>query len=174
MDQNELSLEPPHLGVPSGASKAIFKPMVHLAQTVHQSCLKISTISKRTVMSIHWIWKNLPAILHRHEHHLQMDRCKIPHDPWQLGVPSGGFKMISKPDGTLAQTVHYLASRLALSPNKPKTASTWASSPRSTIGVSKMICEPMVCLSQTMHLSYTDTNTVSKRDDARFHMTHVT
>jgi hypothetical protein len=41
-------------------------------------------------------------------------------------------------------------------------------------GVFKMIFEAMVCLAQTVHLSYTDTNTVSKRTEMRFHMTHVT
>jgi hypothetical protein len=41
-------------------------------------------------------------------------------------------------------------------------------------GASKKICKPMVCLAQTMHLSFTDTNTISKRKEERFHMTHVT
>jgi hypothetical protein len=40
---NELPLEPLHLGVPLGASKTISKPMVHLMQTVHQSCVKMRT-----------------------------------------------------------------------------------------------------------------------------------
>ena len=35
-----------HLGVPSGASKLISKHMVCSMQTVHQSCIKIRTISK--------------------------------------------------------------------------------------------------------------------------------
>ena len=39
---------------------------------------------------------------------------------------------------------------------------------------SKMIFEPMVRLAQTMHLSCTDTNTNSKDNEVRFHMTHVT
>ena len=38
-------------------------------------------------------------------------------------------------------------------------------------GVSKTISEPMVRLAQTMHLSCTDPNTVSKRTEMRFHMT---
>ena len=38
-------------------------------------------------------------------------------------------------------------------------------------GASKTISEPMVCLAQTMHLSCTNTNTVSKRIETRFHMT---
>jgi hypothetical protein len=40
--------------------------------------------------------------------------------------------------------------------------------------LSKMIPEPMVCLDQTMHLSCTDTNTVSKWNETRFDMTHIT
>jgi hypothetical protein len=68
----------------------------------------------------------------------------------------------------------YLASRLALSPNGLKRASTWASSPRSTIGCAKTISEPMVCFAQTVHLSCTNTNTVSKWTKTRFHMTNIT
>jgi hypothetical protein len=41
-------------------------------------------------------------------------------------------------------------------------------------GASKMISEPMVFLVQTMHLSCTDTNNVSKQTETRFHMTHIT
>ena len=41
-------------------------------------------------------------------------------------------------------------------------------------GASKMISEPMVRLVQTVLLSCTDTNTVCKRTEMRFHMTHVT
>jgi hypothetical protein len=37
-----------------------------------------------------------------------------------------------------------------------------------------MIFEPMVRLAQTMDLSYTDTNYVSKWTEMRFHMAHVT
>jgi hypothetical protein len=40
-------------------------------------------------------------------------------------------------------------------------------------GASKTICEPTVCLAQTMRLSCTDTNTVSKWTKTRFHVTHV-
>ena len=36
-----------------------------------------------------------------------------------------------------------------------------------------MISEPKLCLVQTMHLSCTDTNTVSKRKETRFQMTHI-
>jgi hypothetical protein len=39
---------------------------------------------------------------------------------------------------------------------------------------SKMISEPVVCLVQTVHLSCTDIDTVSKWTETRFQMTHVT
>jgi hypothetical protein len=41
-------------------------------------------------------------------------------------------------------------------------------------GASKMIYEPMVCLTQTKHLSCNDANIVYKRTKTRFHVTHVT
>jgi hypothetical protein len=53
MDRNELLFEPCHLGVPSGASKTISEAMVHLAQTVHLSWIKISTVSKWTKTSFY-------------------------------------------------------------------------------------------------------------------------
>jgi hypothetical protein len=37
-----------------------------------------------------------------------------------------------------------------------------------------MISEPTVRIAQTMQLSYTDTNNVSKRTDMRLNMTDVT
>ena len=51
--ENELPLEPRHLGEPSGTSKMISEPMVRSAQTMHLSGVKNSTISKRTEMSFH-------------------------------------------------------------------------------------------------------------------------
>jgi hypothetical protein len=41
-------------------------------------------------------------------------------------------------------------------------------------GVSKTVFELMVRSAQTVHLSYNDTNTISKWTEMRFHMTHVT
>jgi hypothetical protein len=40
-------------------------------------------------------------------------------------------------------------------------------------GASKTVIDPMVRLAQTMQLSYTDNNTVSKWTETRFTMTHV-
>ena len=53
MDRNELSLEPHHFRVPTGASKIISEPMVYLAQTVHLSCTDTNTISKEKEVRFH-------------------------------------------------------------------------------------------------------------------------
>ena len=94
--QVELSLETRHLGLPSGASKTISKPMARSTQTMQLSCVKISTISK---------WS------------------EIPHDHGHLGVPSGASKTIFEPMVRSAQTVHRSCVKLALYPNRPKRAS---------------------------------------------------
>jgi hypothetical protein len=52
-DRNEIPYDPRHIGVASGVSKMISEPMVCSVQTVHLSCVKISNISKWTVMSSH-------------------------------------------------------------------------------------------------------------------------
>jgi hypothetical protein len=53
MDRNELSLDPRDLGVPLGASKMIYEPMVCLAQTVQLACTDNDTVSKWTEMTFH-------------------------------------------------------------------------------------------------------------------------
>jgi hypothetical protein len=78
---NEIPHEPRHLGVPSGVSKTIAKPMVCLAQTVHQSCVKISTISNT-------------------------DQNKLPHENRHLGEPSSAYKMISTFGANRAPILH--------------------------------------------------------------------
>jgi hypothetical protein len=59
-----------HLGVPSGASKTMFEPMYHSTQTVHLSCVKISTMSERCVQNDFWavgtLGANYAPILHQH------------------------------------------------------------------------------------------------------------
>jgi hypothetical protein len=52
-EPNEIPNDPRHLGVASGASKMISEPMIHSVQTLHVSCVKVSTISKWTKMSFH-------------------------------------------------------------------------------------------------------------------------
>jgi hypothetical protein len=76
---------------------------------------------------------NRAPILQWHQHYLQMNQNEIPRNPRHLGVPSGSFKTTSEAMVRSAQTCTYLASRLAISFNGLDRASTWASSPRSTI-----------------------------------------
>jgi hypothetical protein len=53
MDQNEIPHDPRHLVVPLGASKTNFEDVVRSTQTLRLSCVKISTIFKRTELSFH-------------------------------------------------------------------------------------------------------------------------
>jgi hypothetical protein len=78
-ERSEITHDPCHLEVPSGASKTISKPKLHPTQTVHLSSIKISTVSKRTELSL---------------------------EPHHLGEPSGVSKSISEPMVRLAQTVY--------------------------------------------------------------------
>jgi hypothetical protein len=150
--QSSIHLSFRHLRVPLGAAKMISEHLVHSAQTMHLSCVKISTISNELGQASTWassprstigcvqndFWPygmfstNHAPILNRHQHYLQMDQNKIPHDPHLLGVPSGASKLIYEVGVRSAQTMHLLAWRLALSSNRLNRASTWASSPNST------------------------------------------
>ena len=117
---------------------------------------------------------NFAPILHRHKHCLQLERREIPQDPRHLGVPSGASKMVSEPMVCLTQTVHLSCVKITL---YPKGRNELPLEPRHLVvpaTASKTIYKPMVRLAQTMHLSCTDTNTVFKQKEARFHMTHVT
>ena len=53
IDRSKISYDTRHLGVPSCASRLISKHLVCSMQTVHLSCIKISTISKQTEPSFH-------------------------------------------------------------------------------------------------------------------------
>ena len=145
----EIPHDPRHLGVPSRASKMIYEPMVRPAQTMHLSCTDTNPASKRKEVRFHMT-------------HVTYEFHRV--HPKRL--PSLWY-VRRKP-------CTYLASRLALSPNGPKRASTKPRHLVVPLGVSKTICKPMVHLAQTMHRSCTDTNVVSKRRAVRFHMTHVT
>jgi hypothetical protein len=130
--------------------QTISEPVERSVQTVHLSRTDTSTVSK-------------------------LVRNEISHYPRHLGVSLGACKMISEPMVCSARTVHsYRASRLALSPKGPKRVSTWASSPRSTIGCIQNDFWAYGTWAQTMHQSCTDSNVVSKRTEMRFQKTHVT
>jgi hypothetical protein len=85
---NRAPPNPRHLGVPSGASKRIYEPIVRLTQTEHLSCTDANTVSKT-------------------------GQNKFPHDPRHLGVPSGAFKTISEPTVCSMQTVHQSCTKIS-------------------------------------------------------------
>jgi hypothetical protein len=108
IDQNELPLEPCHLGAPSGASKIIYKPLILLVQIMHLSCTNTNTVSKRTEMRFH--------ITHVTE---EFHRVR---PIWFLSL----WYVWCKP-------CTYFAPTLTLSPNGLKWGSTWPTSPRRSI-----------------------------------------
>jgi hypothetical protein len=108
-----------------------FHAVVHSAQTMHLSCVEINAISKRTEASFH-----LSHIT---------NECHRVCPKWFPYL----WDVLHKP-------CNYLASRLTLSPNGPKQASTWHTLPRSTIGCgqSDFSCQWYIHR-KTVHLSCT-------------------
>jgi hypothetical protein len=82
--------------------------------------------------------------------------------------------MISVPMVRSAQTMQLSCIKNSAISNELSQASTWASSPRSNIGCVQNHFWAYGMFSTNMHLSCTDTNTISKWTKTRFHMTHVT
>jgi hypothetical protein len=161
---------------------------------VHQSCIKSSTISKRTEPSFHlslvtkeshrlrpkrflclWYvrWKPctcLAQTLTLSPNGLKRDSTR----PMSLMSPSGASQTICVSLWYVqCKPCTYLVSRLALSPNGPNRAPPDPHYLGVPSGASKLIYDPMVCLTQIVHLSCTDDNTVSKQIKMRFHKTHV-
>jgi hypothetical protein len=153
MDCNELPLEPRQIGVPTGASKIIYEPMVCLAQTVYLSCIDITLSPNRPKRAFTWVsspintmgcvqndfWAygmfgaNRVPILHRHNtvskqtktsFHLSLITYKY------YGVRSKWFLSLWY---VRCKPCTYLALTQTLSLNRPKWDSTWSTSPRSSI-----------------------------------------
>jgi hypothetical protein len=116
---------------------------------VHLSCTDTDTVSKQTKTRFHTT--HVTYEFHR-------VRLKLFMSLWYVWCKS----------------CTYLASRVALSLNRPNSAPPDLRHLGVPSGASKMIYQPMVCLTQTKHPSCTDANTVSKQIKTRFHMTHVT
>jgi hypothetical protein len=148
MDRSKLPLEPRHLGVPSSALKMISMPMVCSLQTVHLSCTDINTVSKWTKTKFHTTHTTYE--FHWVRPQLFMSLWYLQCKPWT-----------------------YLVSKLALSANRPNRAPPDPRHLGVPSGASKMIYQPMVRLTQSEHLSWTDANTVSKQIETRFHNTHI-
>jgi hypothetical protein len=127
----------------------IFEPTICLVQTMHLTFTSTNTIFKRTKPTFHMT-------------HVTMEFHRV-RPKWFLRLWYVWHKQCT-----------YLASILALSPNELNEASTWASSPRSTIGCVQNDFWAYGMLAQTVQLSCTDTNNISKWTKTRLHMTHVT
>jgi hypothetical protein len=108
-DRNKIPPNPCHIVLPSDVSNTIFEPLVCSMQTVHLSCDKITTTSKRTEL-------RFQLSLVTWEYHRVCPKWFLSQwDVWR------------KP-------CNYLASALTLSLDGPKWDSTWPTSPRSSIG----------------------------------------
>jgi hypothetical protein len=123
--------------------------MVHSVQTVQLSCTDANTVSKQIKTRFHKT--HVTYEFHR-------VRPKLFMSLWHIQC----------------KQYTYLASTLALSPNGLNRAPPDPHHLGATSGASKTIYEPMVRYAQTVHLSCTDTNTISKWTKMRFHMAHVT
>ena len=141
-DRNKISHDPCHLGVRSGASKTFSEPMVCSMQTMHLSCVKISTNSNRTITSFHlslvtyeyhrvcpirflslWYVRHKPcAYLTLTLTLSQTLRNKIPHDPCHLEVPSRVPKMFSEPMVPSAQTMYLSYVKIRTTSKRTKTS----------------------------------------------------
>jgi hypothetical protein len=148
MNRNELPFDPRHPGVPSGVSEMISKMMARLAQTVHLSCTQTNTISKR--IETRFCMTHVTSEFHR----VRPNRFLRLWYVWcKLRI--------------------YLAPILTLSPNGPNKLPFEPRHLGVPSGASKTVSEAMVHLPQTVYLSYTKTNTISKRIETRFYLTHV-
>jgi hypothetical protein len=118
--------------------------MVHSAQTVHLSCVKISTISKWTKTSFHlslvtaeYQWVRPKRLLSlRYVWRKPCTYLALTLTPSRNG-PKQDMTWPTPPRGSIGCVqIDFSAygTFSALSPNSPKRASTWASSTWSTIG----------------------------------------
>jgi hypothetical protein len=165
--------------------------MVHLAQTVHLSCTNTNTISKWTKTRFHmtlitlefhrvrpkW-FLSLWNVWRESCTYLALKLTQSPNRPkWDSRWPTSPKSSIGciQTDlwacGMLAQNVHLSCVYLEINRNKLPLEPCYLAVPSC---VSKMIFEPMVHSSQTMHLSCINANTISKRTKTWFHMTCVT
>jgi hypothetical protein len=166
----------------------ISMPIVRSTQTVHLSCVKITTISKRTKVSLEPRHLGLASGVSKMVSELMVCFAQTYHLSWtntnivskhkeerfhMTDVLSGASRMISEPMVCSSQTMHVSCIKIStiskrtdllLEPHHLGVPS----------GLYKMIYEPMVRLAQTVPLPCTDTNTISKRKEVRFHMMHIT
>jgi hypothetical protein len=85
---------------------------------------------------------------------LQIDWNKLPFDQHHLGVRLVGAKKISMPWYIWHKPHNYLPWRLTLSPKGPKRASSWPTSPRSSIECAQNDYQPYYCTFSAMPCNY--------------------
>jgi hypothetical protein len=148
MDRNKLLFEPRHLGVPFGASKMISEAVVHLAQTVHLSCTETNTVSKRTKTSFHL------SLVTKEDHLVHPKQFLSLWYVWRKPCTYDAPKLthLQKDQKEILHDPHHLGV---------------------PTGASETVYEARVHLVQTVDLSCTETNTISKWTETRFYMTHV-
>jgi hypothetical protein len=203
MDQNEIPHDPRHLAVSLCASKMIFEPMVCSAQTVHLSCVKVSSISKQPEISFHlsliteeynrarpkwflsrcYVWRKLWT-------YLSLTLTLSPNGPkWDSTWPTSPSSSIgciqnnlwaygtfdTKRAPILCQDYHYLQmDRLTVSPNGPKWDSTWPTSPSSFIVCVQNDFHASGMFSANHALSCVKVSSISKWTETSFHLSLVT
>ena len=142
MGQNEIPLDPRHLGVPSVRLKRCLslwyvwrKPCNYLAPTLTlspNSSKQDSTRPTSPRSSIGCVetdfraygtfGANRSTIWHQREHCLQIDQNEIPHDPRHVGVPLGASKIISEPMVRSAQTAHLSCVKISTFSTRTETS----------------------------------------------------
>jgi hypothetical protein len=177
MERSKIAHDPHHPGVPSGAPKLISKPMVHWTQTVHLSCVKISTTSEWTELLLEprlwWVPSGVPKMISdRMVHFLQTVHlsctdtntvCKQKADRFDMTHVTLGFQR-GRPKRFLSiwyvwrKLCTYIASRIALSPNGLRFHFSLVTSEY------HRVCTKW----------FLSSNTFSKWKEVGFHMTHVT
>jgi hypothetical protein len=156
----------------------ISEPMVRLTQTVHLSYVKISIVSKQTEVSLDlvtkeyhrvrpkwflswwYVWRKLCTYLALT---LTMSPNRMKWDSMWPTSPRNSIGCVEN-DFWAYDMSKKDQNKL---PHEPCHLVVPSS-------MSQMISEPMVCLAQTKHLSFTEINAVSKQKEVRFHVIHVT
>jgi hypothetical protein len=127
MDQNKIPHDPRHLRVPSGASKTTSEAMIHLSQTTHLSCIKISYIFERTRSSFHL------SLVTKEYHRVRPRQFSEPVVHSVQTVHLSCVKISTIFDWTESSfhvrlvTMHLSCVKISIISNELSQASTWAS-----------------------------------------------
>jgi hypothetical protein len=159
--------------------------VLHSAQTLHLSCVKISTISNKLNQASTWassprstigcvqndFWAysmfstNPAPILNRHQHISKWTKTRFHMTHVTLELHRVRPKWFLRLWYVWHKPCTYLTLRLALSSNRLNRASTWPRRLGVPSGASKTISEPMVRSEQTVHLSCIKISTITNELD---------